>query len=400
MFSTRIKAVVRKNLPDLRALLSGNYPGFVFGKGLVPDKDSVPVFVFHDVDSGTFERKLSFLKDNGYQTLNASEWLTIISSPTADVTKRVMLTFDDGHISLYDFAFPLLKKYCFQAVSFICPGLVPDNQSAGATSENSTLCSWTQIREMHASGHVDFQSHSLKHDLVFSTSTCVDFFNPHFRSHYLGKTDRLVMLQDGPYVSLTSLWPYEQLPYSDEFWGYPIYRLSPLHSATSLYRPSDRLVSRLTNLVRENSGKRFFSDPGWKSKLKREMSVFSSGNAGAYIPQETFRDWIIHDFNSSKEIIEEGLPGKNVQHFCAPWYEASGVSADLAFKCGYKTLFLGEDAYPWNSSGIQRDTVLKVPRISEKYIFCLPGAGRKNLVDIIGSELQQNLGLSRKQPHI
>lgn len=130
------------------------------------------------------------------------------------------------------------------------------------------------------------------------------------------------------------------------------------------------------------------------------MSVFSSGNAGAYIPQETFRYWIMHDFNRSKEIIEERLPGKNVQHFCAPWYEASDVSADLAFKCGYKTLFLGEDAYPWNSSGIQRDTVLKVPRISEKYIFCLPGRGRENLVDTIRRELQQNLRLGRKQPRI
>lgn len=119
MFSTKIKAILRKNLPDIRALLSGNYPGFVFGKGLLPGKNSVPVFVFHEVDSGAFERKLSFLKDNGYQTLNASEWLTIISNPTADVTGKVLLTFDDGHISLYDFAFPLLKKYCYQAVSFI-----------------------------------------------------------------------------------------------------------------------------------------------------------------------------------------------------------------------------------------------------------------------------------------
>ena len=42
--------------------------------------------------------------------------------------KRIMLTTDDGHISFYNNAFPLLKKYSVSSILFIVPSLIETDQ--------------------------------------------------------------------------------------------------------------------------------------------------------------------------------------------------------------------------------------------------------------------------------
>jgi peptidoglycan/xylan/chitin deacetylase (PgdA/CDA1 family) len=71
----------------------------------------------------------------------------------------VLITFDDGYESVYRYAFPVLKKHRFPAVVFLITSLVgksPPNPDPTAI----TYLTWSQIREMHESGLVDFQSHT------------------------------------------------------------------------------------------------------------------------------------------------------------------------------------------------------------------------------------------------
>ena len=74
--------------------------------------------------------------------------------------KPVMLTFDDGYYNNYLYAFPLLKQYnCKMVLSPI--GRYTDEYTQNKdTHANYAHCSWDAVREMMASGLVEFQNHS------------------------------------------------------------------------------------------------------------------------------------------------------------------------------------------------------------------------------------------------
>lgn len=155
----------RKNWPEVRCGLSGGLPGFIFSKSPSGFDPAVPVFCYHVVDEHTFRADLSFLKNNGYTTLTADELLGHLESRIAAPPRSVVLSFDDGQLSLYRVAYPLLKEFGFKAVAFICPGLHRDRDADDAQPDGG-LCDWQQVREMHESGCVDFQPHTDGHRYV------------------------------------------------------------------------------------------------------------------------------------------------------------------------------------------------------------------------------------------
>jgi peptidoglycan/xylan/chitin deacetylase (PgdA/CDA1 family) len=65
----------------------------------------------------------------------------------------VVLTIDDGYRSVYEIAYPVLKKYQYPATVFIYSDYIA----------NGGL-SWDQMKEMEASGLFSFQPHSKTHD--------------------------------------------------------------------------------------------------------------------------------------------------------------------------------------------------------------------------------------------
>jgi len=155
----------RKNWPEVRCGLSGGLPGFIFARAPLPFDPGVPVFCYHVIHHDTFHADLSFLKHNGYTTLTADELLDHLGSRKAAPPRSVVLSFDDGHLSLYEVAYPLLKAFDYKAVAFICPGLHRDRDADDAQPDGG-LCDWQQVRQMHDSGCVDFQPHTLGHRYI------------------------------------------------------------------------------------------------------------------------------------------------------------------------------------------------------------------------------------------
>lgn len=380
---TNIKLLIRKNYPEFRALVSGKVPGFVYGKEL--RGDTVPVFVFHEVGPDTFEEKLIYLKENGYKTLDADELLNHLKSSKANDRKYVVLTFDDGHISLWQHAYPLLKKYDFKAVSFICPGLVPDEEKEESISGKRILCNWQEIKQMHDSGHIDFQSHSMYHDLVFTSSKLIDFFNPNFSSYYLGKQEKPVILQDGNGFSVTNLWPYNN-ELSETFLGLPIFDLAPRLATKERFMLSEEVGNRICDFVKANGDVSFFGRKGWKKTLCKEVMTFRPKETGKTISGKEYQNELEKDLERSKGIIQEKLTGKKVRHLCYPWFETVEESMKTAALCGYASAFLGVDAY-FTKQGLKSEYHMEVfQRLPEDYIFLLPGKGRKSFLGILTSK--------------
>jgi peptidoglycan/xylan/chitin deacetylase (PgdA/CDA1 family) len=67
--------------------------------------------------------------------------------------KSVVITIDDGWLSAYEIALPILKKYGYPATLFICTDMI---------GKSSKTVSWTQLLEMTAHG-IAVQAHTMSH---------------------------------------------------------------------------------------------------------------------------------------------------------------------------------------------------------------------------------------------
>ncbi len=160
----KFKDAWRKNVPELVAWWNGDLPQFVTAPRPREPLGGVPVFCYHVVDAESFRADLRFLRHNNYTTLSASELVQYLEG-TRDVPQRsVVLAFDDGPRNFHDVAFPLLREFDARAVAFIAPGLHAD--AAAGDDVEARPMTWQEIQVIHASGLVEFQSHTLESRFV------------------------------------------------------------------------------------------------------------------------------------------------------------------------------------------------------------------------------------------
>ena len=133
---------------------------------------SLPVLMYHSIlDSkakagkytippAVLEQDLQYLREHGYTSVSPEELIAYARGEGSLPEKPVLLTFDDGYYNNYLYAFPLLKQYnCKMVLSPI--GRYTDEYTQNKdTHANYAHCSWDAVREMMASGLVEFQNHS------------------------------------------------------------------------------------------------------------------------------------------------------------------------------------------------------------------------------------------------
>lgn len=112
------------------------------------------------IRSEKLEDDIIYLKNNGYNFINIQDLLQFSDGKKILSEKNVMLTFDDGYLNNYSYAFPILKKHNVKAV--ISPiGYYVDFYTKNPDSNpNYAQLSIKEIKEMHQSGLVEFQNHS------------------------------------------------------------------------------------------------------------------------------------------------------------------------------------------------------------------------------------------------
>lgn len=71
------------------------------------------------VDQEKFEEELKLLKKLGYKTMTLDEYYCWKIKKCYKDKSSVLITFDDGYINNYEYAFNLLKKYDMNAVVFL-----------------------------------------------------------------------------------------------------------------------------------------------------------------------------------------------------------------------------------------------------------------------------------------
>ena len=114
---------------------------------------------FWTTPAAEFERHLRHLRDRGYSVVTLDEVADLLESGRPLPVKAVVLTIDDADRSVYEQAFPLLKKYGVRAHLF-----VPTSHVGHAWS-GLQVCSEAQLQEMAESGTIILDSHT--HDLHY-----------------------------------------------------------------------------------------------------------------------------------------------------------------------------------------------------------------------------------------
>ena len=118
---------------------------------------------FFSVKSNDFERQMNYLKQNNFNVMSATELLILLkNNKYLDKTKTIIITFDDGYADNFETAFPVLQKYQYPATIFLMVGRVGTKVKLKNKTELNML-NWEQIKEMHNSGLINFEPHTITH---------------------------------------------------------------------------------------------------------------------------------------------------------------------------------------------------------------------------------------------
>ena len=353
-------------------LLFRRYPAFILSDHSEHPTE-IPAFVFHEVSTDSFVPMLQFLADNQYATLTADEYVERLLKKERNQAREVLLTFDDGHKSLYTHAFPALKEFGLKAVAYIVPGMIANNGYSDNGKE--TVCNWDEILEMHESSTIDFQSHSMYHHSISSSNQVVDFARSRLRSSFF---DDFVPLfpEEGRVKELYEL-----------EYGTPILDWAPRFSTARAFHESPDTVLACVEHVNRCGGDDYFQKTNWRGQLKAVMADARNKNPDrGYETDADQRQAIKDDFINSQQMIESRLPGKKVEHFCYPWFHGSALSVEISAEVGYVSNAWGS-LLP--SFSLNNRNPIHISRISPTYLLRLPGKGRKPLKDVLNTRLVQ-----------
>jgi len=188
----------------------------------------IPVLMYHHVNlhkgdmftvtPEVFEGQMAYIAKAGYKALTLDELLAFIKGDLDLRQKAVAITFDDGWLDNYIYAFPLLKKYNLRATIFIItdwieessrksngiPAFIPTNEESKALiikgETQKVVLTWELISQMADSGLIDFYSHTKSH------LDCNNLTEPHILEE-LGESKRILEIRLGKPCSYLC-WPY------------------------------------------------------------------------------------------------------------------------------------------------------------------------------------------------
>jgi len=144
-------------------------PSVLPEKPILPEKRTtkVPILVYHHirlmydgsrglrrmtVTADVFGQQMKFLQDSGYHVITFSDLADYFEQGRELPTLPVIITFDDGWVTQYENALPLLSKYHFPATFFVVTDYIG----------HRGFISWPQLQTL-LTGGMKIGSHSRSH---------------------------------------------------------------------------------------------------------------------------------------------------------------------------------------------------------------------------------------------
>lgn len=71
------------------------------------------------ISTEQFEMQMKYLKNNGYNSISIDNLYCFVEGKCSVPSKAFLITIDDGNVSSYKYALPILEKYGFYSVNFV-----------------------------------------------------------------------------------------------------------------------------------------------------------------------------------------------------------------------------------------------------------------------------------------
>lgn len=162
--------VTAENADELAAYYSQE---LTFSPEILTDSDyavSVPVLMYHHIAEETndvtitpslFEEHMQAILDAGYTPVFPEELMDYVNCSGSLPDNPILITFDDGYYSNYEYAFPILQKYNMKATIFAIGATIGCKETYKDTEYPITPhFDLDEAREMLDSGLIHIQSHT------------------------------------------------------------------------------------------------------------------------------------------------------------------------------------------------------------------------------------------------
>ena len=166
-------------------LLAGTLPVFATEaedigaqEAVVAEKKNVkvPILLYHHITEEPFNgNEISMISPYDFRLhmtairvnftpISLRHYFNYINCTDGSITipdNPIIVTFDDGYLSNYELAYPILKELEIPATIFVVTDTV--GEVAGGGKVNYSHFSWEQAKEMEKSGLIEIQSHTASH---------------------------------------------------------------------------------------------------------------------------------------------------------------------------------------------------------------------------------------------
>ncbi|HIH97126.1 MAG TPA: polysaccharide deacetylase family protein [Thermoplasmata archaeon] len=320
---------------------------------------AVPVIMYHSIGIPNrkwqwnyltcpyeiFESQLKWVKEKAFHTISLQRLYDYMKEDVKLLKNPVVLTFDDGYLDNWVFAYPLLKKYGFKGTIYVNPEFTdPRNiirknledvwkgEAKIDKLETIGYLSWKEMKEMEDEGVMDIQSHTLSHTWYPTSNRIIDFRHP--RDPYIWMT-----WNDNPAKK-----PYLQIDNEELVnYGEPVCEYGRA-TGTRRYFPDEILKEFMKNYVEERSGKDFFDSKNWRDELFEVARKYKEENwlNERYETEEEYEERVYYELKKSKEIIEHKLD-KEAKFLCWPGGAVTDKALKMASDIGYVSSTAGRD---------------------------------------------------------
>lgn len=344
----------------------------------------IPVIMYHSVGMNgsdwlwshisisveLFESHLKMMKRKKFRAIHLSEYFKIQKQDKFSNHNLIVLTFDDGYLDNWVYAYPLLEKYGFKATIFVNPEFIDPakklrpnlNDVLEGRCDYSDLTvpgflSWPELKKMDDSGIIDIQSHTMTHTWYFCGDRIIDFHHPGLQDTYpwLFWNAR----PDKKHAYLTEN-QETYVPY-----GTPIYE-NGRALGVKKYFPDQGLSDFVINFVSGNGGEDFFHSENWRDVLFRQCNEYKNNHTlhDRYETNEEFEQRTIFELKQSKKILESNLD-KKIDYLCWPGGVLSEYAVEMASKEGYQGATLPSNG----KSNVKSDKLLWIERMGCANLF-------------------------------
>lgn len=318
----------------------------------------IPVLLYHhtnwidkdptlNVAPDVFDSQMRYLQENDYKTVFLDEFIALEQEGDGH-NKTVAITFDDGYLDNWVYAYPILKKYCHKATIFVTTANIGDSVSScptledvwskkvekrnlprihthfnvnfdctpGQPNKRYGFMNWEELRRMQESGVIDVQSHSHTHGYYYISDKITGF-------------NRM--------QSWAVSWPTD----GDARFGIPLYERKPSLVAKR-YFDDAKLRDFVSDIAKRgiNSLLSGLSPSLWHEKLNKKVREFLSSNPlnGCYENNEDYAARVTAELGTSKKEIEREI-NKKCKYLSFPAGKHNDTVVDSLVKAGYSASF-------------------------------------------------------------